>query len=365
MNEKIGQFDEKDTKDILRRYNICNVIRALAGDRTAGGYEREISDGVADFCGRSAQGFFIPNCVLCRNIVAGDPTNKGTTGANTIAEDLIVDEFIEALMAKTVLGKAGMRTLGGLRGDIAVPKGGAADAYWISTEGGNATEVTPEFGQVKGTPRTIGAYCDFTRKMALQTSLAVQRFALDCISRGVRRGVEAAIFNGSGTSGQPTGLANTTGIGSSSMIPGTATKADMVEMWQLVATANADGDNMAYIGSPAVKGLLAKTLDITTIDNGKSGDDKATVGGVTAAHYLCENGKVEDYPFLMSNLCGAKKLWFGDWSQIILAAWSGIDLIVDPYSLGKSGSIRCVALQDCDVLIRHPEAFVVGQAIAD
>jgi hypothetical protein len=64
----------------------------------------------------------------------------------------------------------------------------------------------------------------------------------------------------------------------------------------------------------------------------------------------------------MSNLCGAGKLYFGDWKNLVLAFWSGLDLTVDTASLSKSGGVRLVALQDCDVLVRHPEAFAVSAA---
>ena len=66
----------------------------------------------------------------------------------------------------------------------------------------------------------------------------------------------------------------------------------------------------------------------------------------------------------MSNLCNSKKLYFGDWSQIMLAFWSGIDLTVDTSSLSKSGGVRVVALQDCDVIVRHREAFAIGTALS-
>ena len=65
----------------------------------------------------------------------------------------------------------------------------------------------------------------------------------------------------------------------------------------------------------------------------------------------------------MSNLCGAGKLYFGDWSNLVLAFWSGLDLTVDTSSLSKSGGVRLVALQDCDILCRHAEAFAVGTAL--
>ena len=87
--------------------------------------------------------------------------------------------------------------------------------------------------------------------------------------------------------------------------------------------------------------------------------------GAVGGEFLCtRESRVEGYDFLMSGLCNAKKLYFGDWSQLILAFWSGVDLTVDPYSLSTKGALRLVAFQDCDVLVRHPQAFAIGTAIS-
>jgi len=37
--------------------------------------------------------------------------------------------------------------------------------------------------------------------------------------------------------------------------------------------------------------------------------------------------------------------------------WGGLDLLVDPYTGGTSGTVRVSVLQDVDVTVRHPESF--------
>ena len=341
-------FSEGDNKEIAKRYNLVNVIRALAGDRTVDiGFERELSDEICR-SGRKCRGdITIPEAALVRAF------DKGTYAAALVATDTLFGSAIEALVAETVLGKAGVTTLTGLVGDVAIPKLGSATAYWVSAEGGDATETTPTIGQVTGTPHTIGAYTDITRKLLNQSGISAQNFIADALRSALARGIEAAAFSGSGSSGQPTGLESTVGVGSVSMSAGAPTKAALVDFWQKLYTANANGDKK-FIGSPAVKALLCKTLDIQA---GSTSD-------VTSGHYLCENDKVEGYDFLMSNICGSKKLYFGDWSQLVLAFWSGLDLTVDTSSLSKSGGVRVVALQDMDVIVRQPAAFAIGTALS-
>ena len=357
-----------------RKYNLVNVVRAMvaAHEGKIGpdvGFEREVSDEIGKRSGKKSEGgFFVPSSAL----LGSRAFDKANAAAALVATDTLFGEFIEALVADTVLGAAGVRTLAGLVGDVTIPKSGSATAYWVATEGGNATETTPNIGQVGATPHTVGAYTDITRKLLMQSGIGAQTLIADLLREAIGRAIEAAVFSGSGASGQPLGLDNwTETIGGSSvsiptvsMTAGSPTHDNLVDFWQKVYTANAARGSLKFIGSPAVKALLCKTRDMLAFNNTGA---KATSGvvGAVGSEYLCtKDGKVEGYDFLMSNLCNAKKLYFGDWSQIMLAFWSGIDLTVDTSSLSKSGGVRVVALQDCDVIVRHREAFAIGTAIA-
>jgi HK97 family phage major capsid protein len=65
--------------------------------------------------------------------------------------------------------------------------------------------------------------------------------------------------------------------------------------------------------------------------------------------------RILSYPVMVSELCS--QLTFGAWKQLIIAYWSGLDLLSDPYTAGKSGTVNFYALQDVDVAVRLPTAF--------
>jgi hypothetical protein len=50
---------------------------------------------------------------------------------------------------------------------------------------------------------------------------------------------------------------------------------------------------------------------------------------------------------------------FGNWNDLVYAFWSGLDVIVDPYTAAGAGSVIVTTLQDCDVNVRHPESFAI------
>jgi len=41
--------------------------------------------------------------------------------------------------------------------------------------------------------------------------------------------------------------------------------------------------------------------------------------------------------------------------------WGGLDILVDPYTNSKSGTILIRAIQSMDVAVRHPVSFCLGQ----
>lgn len=364
--KKTAIFDGGDERKIVKEYNLLNVIRALAKDGSPDvGFEREISDQIAKAQHKDARGFYIPEAVLVRAItgktnVTGEIVGNG---AATVETSLLAAQYIDELVATTVLGAAGVQTVGGLVGDIAIPKGTAVTAGWIA-EKDNAPTTPPTFSQVSGTPHTAAANAILSRRLVIQSSLAVQNLVARLIMEAIGRAVEAAAFDGTGTNNQPTGLSATTGVGAVTMTAGAPTKANLVDFWEKVYTANAAGANMKYIGSPAVKALLCKTLDITTVSNGKAGDSAAIVGGVGAGYLCSKDAKVEGFDFLMSALCNSKKLYFGNWAEILMCFWSGVDMIVDPYTYSAKGAWQVTAFQDCDVIVRHPAAFAIGTALS-
>ncbi len=363
-------FDAKERAEIVKKFDIGRIIRKLGGDTVDVSYEQEVgseairreTDGL---CTTSRHGgWVIPDCVL-----GGVRTMTGKTnveghitgnGAALVATDLLMDEFVSPLEARLVLTKLGVRFLDGLVGDIFVPKATGVSAYWISTEDGSAQKVNPTFSQLPGTPHTCGAYVDITRKLALQTSQKAQAFIADLILRAVARGIEEAAISGTGTDGQPTGLVNTPGVTTvTGITAGRPTRDNILDFEAAIEDANADTDRLVWLMPSKVKALLKKIAELST-----QTVDESTVVNVGTKH-LYEDGKVDEYPAVMSNVAPAKKLILGDWSEMLLCRWGqAIELMSDPYSLSTSGGIRFTVFADADVIVRQPGAFAVGTVLA-
>lgn len=368
-----------------RKYSVLDAVRALDNIKTdrdrVTGLVAEVSQEMERRSGRKCDhgGIMLPDGELCRDMnlgcrVAGQETfgkpatgivsGIGGWGGASIATDMRLDMFIEALTAKTVFGKVGVTLLDGLVGDLAIPVGGQMSADWLSVEGATAPKRNPTLQQRTATPKTCAAYTEITRRLMLQTSDAAERLVVDALQNAIARAVETAGFNGSGTDGVPCGIENTSGVQViDDITPGAVTKADLIKFWSAIETENVNADSAAWIMSPACKGLLAKTIDYVAVKDGE-GEEEKIVGTPTAARYLYADGKAEDYPVFTSNLCDATKMYFADWSQLIVCAWRGTEIIVDKYSQSVTGATRVVAFNDCDFVVKQSKAFVVGTALA-
>lgn len=370
-------MDEGTQREVRRAYSLPNVLRALAGDTSVDvGFEREISDEIVAQTGRkAAQGIIVPDFIRAAansadgsltlgtpafgaDTSAGGVAGVGGTGKNTIATNLLAGSFIDALRDALVLTGAGMQTLSGLVGDIAIPKGGKVNAAWITAENGDASKTNPTFGQVQATPHSVGAYTDITRKLLLQSSIDVQGFVVRELVYAIAYALENAGFNGTGAGGQPTGLASQVAQ-TVSFTAGAPTLAKVLEMVTKIDEANGNLGPQCFVGRPSVWGLLGGTLDWTAV-SGEGG-----VGGVTSGKYLLDTitNTMQGYRFVKSNIAPAKTLLFGDFSQLMLCLWSGTDVMVDQYSQCTKGALRVVALQDADFIVRQPEAFSKGTTL--
>ena len=358
--KKTAIFDGGDVKTIMKKYDLMKVVRSLACERGVDdGFEREISDEIAKKAGRRTTkgGFFIPEQILAGRAMSVG-LDGGANGGKLVATDTLFSEMVPALVAETVLGRAGVRTLTGLVGNVEIPTAGAATAYWVATEGGDASETTPAIGQIEARMHTVGAYTDITSNLMAQSGIGVQSFVADALRNALARAIETAAFSGDGTSGKPTGIDNA----NPAIVTVTgATNPGLEKILSFVSKINDEnalGASMKFIGSPSVWAKLASTVAYEAVGEAAS--------GLVSGKFLLdtETDKVQGYDFIKSNLSTAKTLYFGDWSKLLLAFWSGIELTVDPYSLSKSGGVRLVALQGMDVVITQPKAFAKGVVLS-
>ncbi len=54
-------------------------------------------------------------------------------------------------------------------------------------------------------------------------------------------------------------------------------------------------------------------------------------------------------------------LIFGNWADLVVGMWGGLDINIDTSTGSTAGTVRVVTLQDVDVAVRHTQSFAAMQ----
>lgn len=333
-------LSQKETRNFswLRAINyLANPADRAA--REAAAFEIEASDAASAKLGRQSRGITIPQDVLTRDLTVG----TASAGGNLVATELLAGSFIDLLRNESALDQAGATVLTGLTGNVAIPRqSGSATAYWVA-ESGAPTESQQTVDQVTMQPRTVAAYTDYSRRLTLQASIDVENLVRRDLARVLALKIDYAGLYGTGTNSEPLGLKSTTGIGTEDFAANTPTFAEVVALESDVANANALLGSPVYLMNAAMRGAL-----------------KTAAKDAGSGQFLYQGGELNGYRGLVSNQVASNDLWFGNFSDLLIGYFSGLDLMVDPYSNSTSGTVRVVAMQDVDIAVRHPESFSRG-----
>lgn len=334
------------TRQEKKDFRIVRAIASLANPndrrlREAAAFEFEVSEAAAQKYGRTAQGIMLPT-----DIMSNWKRDLNTSDDNElVATDLLSGEFVDVLRNASSVMAAGARMLTGLNGNVSIPTKSAASAGgWIASEGGASSESEPTFGAISLTPKTVGAFTDMTRQMILQSSLDVENLVRDDLTQALALAIDKGALEGSGSSGQPTGILNTSGVNTvTAFAAAVPTFAEMVSLETAVAADNALLGNLAYITDAATAGGL-KT--------------KAKDAG--SGMFVLEGGEANGYPVIVTQQATAGNVYFGNFADCLIGMWGGLDITVDPYTSSNTGTVRIVALQSVDVGVRHAVSFAYG-----
>lgn len=260
------------------------------------------------------------------------------------AASLPGDVFADALRASSVMLALGVQQMPLGPGNQSIPRGGDATAVWLSSESATFTksDVTT-YGAVALTPRHVGAYLQASRNWMKATTQAAQDFVVRSLGAVVAAGVDKALIAGSGSSGEPQGLINATGVGTASGATMTWTKA--ITCINTVETAN--GIKNANTTGWAVAPDAALIL---------RGRERATGSG-----FILDAGRIDNRPAVVSASVPAGTAIYGDSSQILLGTYGVLEIGTDPYgvssALFKTGLVGIRAIYSCDAGVLRGESF--------
>ncbi len=342
-------FTPKEEKEI-RSFSISKFLRQAMPGETMDGIEAEMAaEGKREFMEGIkgvAEGVFLPSALLRTYYY----TNASEDDYGKAFVEQTGLTYIGKLRNATIGRRLGVRYLDGLQGNIAFVTGGA-DAAWVAEEAA-ASKQKPAYAKKVMSPKRLQVLQGVTYDLMHQSSKALDNLIMEDMVKAHAVALDAAIFAGSGSSGQPTGVLSASGVNSITIDAsngGPLTYNLLVQMETEVGIDNGLlDDTLAYVSNAKVQGKL-KTIP--------------QIAGYP--YYLMNDGKVNGYPFFMSNAIPSNlgtgtafsAAIFGNWSEVLVGSWGGMQLIVDPFSAKQNGVLEISAAAYHDVLVRTPEAF--------
>ncbi len=337
------------------KYSIAGAILA-ALDPKVKSFEAEISQTISASIGRpprDGNGIFIPTTLRPRQSL---DTKTNSSGDYTV--QINVRDYVDCLRAQMRLAQLGATFLPGLKYSAQFPIENTPTVAFWQTEDSNVDTSAADivFGVALASPRTLQSTTSVSRQLLAQCAGNVDlemRLRMD-MSRSHAEAFDAGAIAGSGSSGQPVGLLQNSSItvvpcGTNGAVP---TYGNIVDLETAVATANA-ADNIGFLSTPNIRKVLRKTF----------------ING-TGSPAVWSDDTMLGHPAMVSTNCPStlskgtsngtlSAIIAGVWSELILAEFGSLELIVDQFSKKKINMIEITSFAMYDVVCPRPAGFAV------
>lgn len=360
MNERLASFEAR--MDSIQRpshdlpgaeethdgesYNMGRVFRALAKGPHA--YEREA-----------------PMEWAMSEEIRDMGTTPDTAGGFLVPTQVFDEEIIPLLRPRVVAMELGVTELQAMGSPVEIPTETTAPTVDAVAENTANTAADMAFGSLIATPHTAQSYIKASRRF-LSMGTGAEAFIRRRMAEEIALTMNQWILKGTGAAGQPTGILNTTGIGSvgagtwySSGVTTTA-YTDLLKLEGTVAEANGleGAGALGWCFHPRVQRALRQ------IESNAAGQDVQMAGKVFSA---AAEQAVLGYNYRTSTqldagaASGTGEIIFGNWEKAILCQWGNLSVeasnVADD-ALSKRQT-HIVAYMDMDVIVSQPGAFAV------
>jgi HK97 family phage major capsid protein len=294
--------------------------------------------------GQSIMGYGLP-AFMMRAQTAG----TAATAGNLIATELD-STIIPALRPRTVMAQLGATFMNGLSSNLDMPAAdGLGTAVWEGENDANA-ETDPTTRKVLLRPNRLAAKTIVSKQLLIQSSFDAEAWVRGELENAVARAVDLAAIQGN--SGNISGILGTAGV-SDVTFSGAVSRAKLVNLITKIAVENADVATLNFLMNPIIKGEL---MSLET-DSG-------------SGLFVMDNAnQLLGYNVAVSTLVpttidtNKTAVIFGNFADLVVANWNGVDLLVDQYTLADTAQVKVVINSYWDVKLKQPKSFAFGNDI--
>lgn len=321
----------KNNKTLMENFSLLKAVADRVNGKQLDERAQEVVNaGITEM--RKAGISYSGDIVLPMEYRADVQATVATAGKENVANDVL--GILPALRAKSVLVQAGATYMTGLTNNFSIPVYSGSNVGWEG-EIAAADDGAGTFSEVKFEPKRLTAYVDVSKQFLLQDSNSAEELLKMDIVNAITEKLEKTILGSeAGTTSKPAGIFNAVVADSTDV-----TYLDIVDMEADLEDANVSGD-IKFIVAPTAKAILKTTA---------KGDN---------AGFIMQNGEVEGYEVLCSSAVTTKGIVIGNFADLVIGQWGGIEITVDPYTQAANGKVRLVVNAYFDAKPRRAEAFV-------
>ena len=333
--ERNTKTQNKKSITMEKRFSLLKAIREVANNQQLDAASQAVVDAGAEEMRKAGQSFGgqiqIPTELRENPVhytVAGD-------GEHVVVTDYL--NILEPLKAKNVLVNAGANYLTGLVGNVQIPSMSAENVFW---EG----EVTPTqdgagtFEHINMAPRRISAYIDISKQFLAQDSLGAEALIRKQLVEAINDKLEATILSDAAVNGNvPAGIFN-------GVVPTDITDYASVCNFESSLDQNNFVGEFKYVINPKAKAFL-----------------RASIKGTNATGMILENDAIDGTPAEVTTHMKEDTIAYGDWNNLYIGQWGGIDLLIDNYTQATKGCVRLVINAFFDYKVVRDGAIVLGK----
>ncbi|MEO3415731.1 phage major capsid protein [Roseovarius sp. CAU 1744] len=340
--EELETRSEKEWAEVMAGFEMRQVVLALDEGAKLSGQTEEV---VTELRGAGGyRGLPVPWEAL--EIRAGETVAAGTP------DPIRTAPIIERLFAGSVAAQMGGSMVNVGVGAMEYPVAtSAVSAGWAASETGNVpgTSAYTTVDRPLKPDHNLGVQMKITRKALKQSGTALEQAVRRDMNGAIEEALDKAVFQGSGSAGEPTGLfagAATWGI--------VEVDVDAAANWAVFRSQTVQFMIQNAAAGPSAVRLLMRP----EIWDGMDGD---LVSGTAVSEWDRMSEKIGSV-VMSSNALEAPSgdpavskcvltTNAGGVAPFYVGTWGAIDLIRDPYSDAQSGGLRLTALTTMDVTI--------------
>lgn len=342
----VGGGEKREVEKMEKRFSISRAL-GQASKGVFDGVEKEINEiGMSEMRGLSNDDIEIKlnSLTLPSSMARASQSvtlDNGDKGGQLVgSEPRLVDGFIPKLF----LEELGATFMTGLKGNVPLPVPGLFEFDWYD----ETEDITGADISIKGpvlSPKRAGAGGKISLQLINQSSVDAENLIWGLLRAGAGKCINKAAINGDGLKA-PLGLLSMPGV-LDSVLATVATDPELKHILELEGLIQAEDATEVSLGYLSNLKLLTALRGI-----------KKDAG---SGRFLMEDGKIDGSKTIGSTLVPALAsnypLIYGDWSQMFIGQWGGLNIVVDPYAGAQSGSVVTWLNMFMDVKVANPKAF--------